>query len=200
MDNPVILTSVIGASGAILAATIASITTLTIERRRIEKKKLDKFKIIQERIAIDAEIHGMLGALLGITSSDRAYIYQFHPDNNPMYFSCSYEEVRDGISVEVSNRQHLLLSQHPSFLKKLNDKSVIACNIDTMCNEHIGMLFKSQGVKVACIYPIVNTDEYLIGFVGIDYMTEHKSIDCDIKTILSNFSFKVSSKLVSYEK
>lgn len=199
MNNPVILTAVIGALGAILAATISSITTINISKRKKRLQQENKYKLIQERIQLDSEIHGALGRLLGITNADRAYIYQFHPDNTPMYFSCAYEEVRDGISLESDNRQNLLLSYHSNLLKRIQDKNLLCCSIDIICSEHIGLLLKCQGVKTTCMYPIENQLGYMIGFIGLDYVEDKPSIECDIHTILSNFTFKISSKLISYE-
>lgn len=198
--DTILAPEVIDAMSAIGAALIAASTALIIDGRRKKIQSRNKFKNVQDRIDIDAEIHGMLGALLSTTGSDRAYIYQFHPDHSPIYFSCSYEQVAPGVSTEILNRQHLLLTQHSCFLKKLNDTDSTCCHIDNVVNERIGMLLRSQAVKVVCMYPIKNHNGYTIGFVGIDYIHELNSVDGDIKAILSDFSFKVSDKLASYEK
>lgn len=184
---------------AVISAIIGGLATIKWERFRLKRIKNKKYKLIHKRIKIDSEIHGMLGVLLGITNSDRAYIYQFHPDASPIYFSCSYEEVRPGVSIEADNRQNLTLSHHTAFIKRVQDGAVTCCNIDTIEDEKIGKILNSQGVKTVCIYPIKNDSGYVIGFVGIDYLTEQVSIDCDIKTLLSNFAFTVFPKLISYE-
>jgi hypothetical protein len=185
---------------AIIAAIIGGLATIKWERFRIRRLKNRKYKLINQRIKIDAEIHGMLGVLLGITKSDRTYIYQFHPDASPIYFSCSYEEVKPGVSIEADNRQNLTLSHHTSFIQDIQEEAVTCCNVDTIMDKKIGKILNSQGVKTVCLWPIKNDNGYVIGFVGVDYLSKQRSIDCDIKTLLSNFAFTVFPKLASYEK
>lgn len=200
MNNSEVTPNIISAIAVLGSAVIAATGAIIVERKKVKSAQNDKYKIINDRITIDGEIHGMLGGLLAITNGDRAYIYQFHPDQHPQYFSCSYEEVRAGISNEVTNRQHLLLSQHPCFLQKLKEDNATCSQISTMCNELFGKLLKSQGVQVVCYRGIKNSAGYLIGFIGIDYTDNLTSLNCDINSILEDFVFSITNKLASYEK
>lgn len=200
MDNSLLVPNIINAIAVLGAAAIAAASAIIIERKAQRDKKLNKYKNIKDRIDVDYDIHGMLGVLLEKTHADRSYIYQFHPDNNPIYFSCSYEEVRAGVSSEIDNRQNLLLSQHPFFMKSLSDTHNVCCNVNTMCKEKIGRLYKSEGVEVTCMHPIRNDAGYMMGLVGLDYLSITTSIEGDISSILSDFSFTINSKLKGYEK
>jgi len=198
--NGTIISELIRAISVVLAALIPSIIAITHKRK---KKKLEnsKVKSAQNRVLTDSKIQGLLGVLLNCTNADRAYIYRFHPKENPKYFSCAYEQVAPGVSSEINNRQLLILNEHPIFLEYLNSDSAECYDINKIVDEQLGKLLRVQGVVNFYIYPIKNNFKNIIGFVGLDYIHNLQIKDISLLTIaLDNFAFQVSDEIINYEE
>ena len=196
-QQSILIAELIKAGAIIIAAAITARSAIYLYRYKDRRNKRRKHGYIEQRITLDTEIHGLLGVLLERTTSSRAYIFQFHPENMPLQFSCSYEEVRAGVSSEIDNRQYLLLSQHTNFMTKLTNDPNSCYDVNMLVIERFGKLLASQGVNVIAVHPIYNDFNNLIGFVGLDYCQGY-SIDCDVKDILRDFSYNVGIKLKDY--
>lgn len=158
-----------------------------------EGEKIDKeFNEIYERLT---EIKTILGA-------DRVYISQFHNGNffstsKPIWkYTRTYEICANGVSYESLNCQNILAitvwdsisaifdTRLKKYCEKLkggacfdgckNSYGVYKYSIDKMPESFSKVVLRNQGIETYLQIPLVQNDNNIIGFVGIDFLDKNE--------------------------
>ena len=188
------------------AVMIFLFTKMTLNQNDIIKKTLDELvkrignahPTLSESDVIDninENIHNLLQRMQDKLCSDRAYLFLFH--NGGKSLSCINEVVKKGIA-PCSEQTQLLhrgnFTVLNSSLKRygkyfLQDTSLIE-NTDTFSY----YFFKDRHVESVYTYAVKDSEDYIVGFIGIDYCTKNNKVEEKlIEDTLSQLSIKISS-------
>tara|TARA_R100000808_G_C2143957_1_gene151724 strand:+ start:218 stop:808 length:591 start_codon:yes stop_codon:yes gene_type:complete len=162
---------------SIIAALITAAATLFsvwLGRRYINRKEKDC--IVKETVQ-NANVYMALKFIIGETDADRVYVMEFH--NGEHYFSgrgqqkfsCTYEVVSDGISIECENSQnHRVSNYHEYISEMINDNRFAYRDMEEIHDRAFLKLAKGKGVKSIYNIPIKTLNGKIIGILGIDYV------------------------------
>lgn len=131
---------------------------------------------------------------------DRAYVYEFH--NGTFYssglpmekFSCTYEAVREGISSESQKHIEYKMSNYSEYIYKIVHQGLVKIDdIDVYgFRENDCPLFKnlmkSKGVKSIINVALKNPYDQTVGFLGIDFVSNKKTLSNEQLNVLQNFA------------
>lgn len=162
----------------IIVAIIGSPLVVAWYNKRNNIKK--RIRRVNNRISNDKIILDKLYELLYKTCADRAFIYQLHPESNPMYISCTYEVVKTGVSKEIQNLQGLPISEWNEFLFTMRKNGFIFIkNVDELKEKDIRLkiLLKNKGVISAYKKAMFDKHGVLKGFIGIDIQSVHAKVN-----------------------
>ncbi|HBY18079.1 MAG: signal transduction histidine kinase [Marinimicrobia bacterium 46_43] len=123
----------------------------------------------------------MIYQLLELTGrychADRAYIFQFSKDRK--YFINIYEWCYQGIDSQITNLQHLPVTDYPWWLNQLNKKEIIffqSLNELPVEAIHEKEILEMQDITGALVEGIYHNEE-MIGFVGLDYVMGNDQLE-----------------------
>ena len=164
-------------------------------------QRKNKYKLINKRIQNDNTIIDRLYKVLYESKASRAFIYQLHPESNPMFMSCAYEVVKTGISKEINNLQGMLLSEWNDFLMVVkNDGLILIEDVEKLEDLPLKALLKNKGVKTACGNAIFDKYGSLKGFIGIDYINDTNIITEEIQQMLAEQANYLQKYLGEYQQ
>lgn len=173
----------------VIAATISAIATLAATfcsiwlRQRYERKQKEK-NILHEHAKRNKNVYTALEYLMEKLKGDRVYVYEFH--NGDIYysggsqqkFSCTYEEVKEGISSEAHRSQNFRVSNFHYFVERLiGDKGFCCPTINDIKDVTFKHLLQDRGIKSFYAVPIKTLEGKIIGLLGVDFVKKEKS-DC----------------------
>ena len=145
----------------------------------------DKNCIIKETLQ-NTNVYTALEFLLEETNADRAYIMEFH--NGEHYFSgrgqqkfsCTYEIVEQGISVECEQSQNHRVSNFHLYIKKMIENGqYVYTDIESIEDRGFLNMIKQKGVSALYNVPIKTLNGKIIGILGIDYVKSLPPEDID---------------------
>ena len=179
----IIWASIISA-GATLSATFVSIWL----RQRYERKHKEK-NILHEHSKRNKNVYTALKYLMEELSGDRVYVYEFH--NGDIYysggsqqkFSCTYEDVKEGISSEAHRSQNFRVSNFHYFVERLiGEKGFCCASLEAIEDVTFKHMLQDRGVKSFYAAPIKTLEGKIIGLLGIDFVKEEKRdcVDLDV--------------------
>ncbi len=153
--------------------------------------------------SINENIHNLLQHMQDKLCSDRAYLFLFHNGGKSLSglsfqkMSCTNEVVKKGIA-PCSEQTQLLhrgnFTVLNSSLKRygkyfLQDTSLVE-NTDTFSY----YFFKDRHVESVYTYAVKDSEDYIVGFIGIDYCTKNNKVEEKlIEDTLLELSIKISS-------
>lgn len=163
----------------ILTTIIGSITTIFVIRykHRLDLAKNDAKCPIDTCVKEDSIVISKLKETLEETSGDRLCIFSFH--NGGYYYSgksmqkmsMSYEELDNGISSTIMNKQNIPVSACISTLQPLMENGEFLCTDskqmpEGLCKYHL----IEDGVKSAYMWPLIDLNQKAIGILRLDYV------------------------------
>lgn len=168
----------------LVVATITVVTTfggLWLKKRWSDKGHQKELEIATFR---NSEIIKVLRGLLSDFDADRAYVFEFHNGNyfssgNPMQkFTCSYEVVDDGVSAECHNPGEYRMSNYNDYIKSMiHERDYVIKSVEKMTNDALlKSLLTKKGVKSLYNIPIRTFSGRTIGFLGLDYVKEERTL------------------------
>ena len=128
-------------------------------------------------ITEDTAVIGKLRDVLNILNADRVCIFSFHnggtfySGKSMQKMSMSYEEIDNGISSIIMNKQDIPVSACITTIKPLIENGEFYCQ-DTkeypegLCKYHL----KNDGVKSTYQYPVIDLHQNAIGVLRVDYV------------------------------
>ena len=161
---------------ATLGATVLSLWL----RQKHEGRRKEK-NILHEHAKRNQNVYAALTYTMEAFGSDRVYVYEFH--NGDVYysggsqqkFSCTYEEVKEGISSEAQHSQNFRVSNFHYFVDLLIKEKGFCCEavekIEDVTFKH---LLQDRGVKSFYAVPIKTLSGKIIGLLGIDFVKEEQ--------------------------
>lgn len=162
--------------------------------------KRNIYKKVNKRIQVDAWITGKLGVLLGMCSADRAYVFQVHPEHEPMYISETYEVVAPGVSTEMSGHQNLALSEFNYLLAKLlEDKTIFCEDVNDIRDNKLRLAMRAHGTKSVFVAGMFNSRGDIKGFLAVDYVRRYVSVNDTLKDSLDKAVYDINPKLSEYQ-
>ena len=159
---------------ASLITALATLGSVWLGRKYMAKK--DKNCIIKETLQ-NTNVYTALSFLVGEMGADRAYIMEFH--NGEHYFSgrgqqkfsCTYEAVEQGISVECENSQNHRVSNYHVYIKELIDNGCfVYTDLARVEDRSFLKMIQDKGVSAIYNVPIKTLNGKIIGILGIDYV------------------------------
>tara|TARA_Y100000310_G_C20526122_1_gene736125 strand:- start:444 stop:1040 length:597 start_codon:yes stop_codon:yes gene_type:complete len=168
-------------AGYVLAAVISAVTTLGAVwfRHYLYEKKQD----ISPHNRSNENIYLILQKLIEDFGADRAYIYEFHNGERffsgqpQKKFSCTYEWTGEGISAESNRSQNYRVTNFHQYIKTLlSDGKFFRNDAEGIRDFSFRALLQDKGVKSLYNIPIRSITGKNIGFVGIDYVKEKKTL------------------------
>lgn len=170
----------------LLASVITALATLGsvwLGRKYISRK--DQNCIIKETLQ-NTNVYTALTFLLDEMGADRAYIMEFH--NGEHYFSgrgqqkfsCTYEAVDSGISVECENSQNHRVSNYHLYIKELIENGqYVYTEMSDIEDRSFLKMTQDKGVSAICNVPIKTLNGKIIGILGIDYVKAEPPADLE---------------------
>ena len=170
----------------LLASVITAVATLAsvwLGKRYMSRK--EKNCIIKETLQ-NTNVYTALDFLRGEVGADRAYIMEFHNGDHyfsgrgQQKFSCTYETVEVGISVECEKSQNHRVSNYHCYIKEMIENGRYMYT-DVVEISDQGFLRMIRGKGVCAIYnvPIKTLNGKIIGILGIDYVKSTPKEDLD---------------------
>lgn len=166
-----IIASIVTAVGTLCA------TFLSIKWKQNHDYKQKSKNILVEHSKRNQNVYKALKYLMDEVNSDRVYVYEFH--NGEVYysggsqqkFSCTYEDVKDGISSEAHKSQNFRVSNFHYFVDKLLAEGGFCCTtlseIEDVTFKH---LLQDRGVQSFYAVPIQTLEGKIIGLLGVDFV------------------------------
>ena len=161
----------------LLASVITALATLGsvwIGRRYMSKK--DKNCIIKETLQ-NTNVYTALNFLIEEMGADRAYVMEFHNGDHyfsgrgQQKFSCTYEVVEQGISVECEQSQNHRVSNYHLYIKELIENgSYIYENVNEVKDQGFLKMVQNKGLSGIYNVPIKTLNGKIIGILGVDYV------------------------------
>jgi len=161
----------------LLAAIITALATLAsvwLGHRYVSKK--ERNCIVKETIQ-NTNVYAALEFLLGETGADRAYIMEFHNGDHyfsgrgQQKFSCTYEVVEQGISVECEHSQNHRVSNFHLYTKDLIEQGrYVHTDVEGIEDRGFQNMIKHKGVSALYNVPIKTLNGKIIGILGIDFV------------------------------
>tara|TARA_R110000824_G_scaffold378149_2_gene569619 strand:+ start:2285 stop:2878 length:594 start_codon:yes stop_codon:yes gene_type:complete len=161
----------------LLASIITAIATLGsvwLGRKYMSRK--EKNCIVKETLQ-NTNVYTALNFLMEEMGADRAYVMEFH--NGEHYFSgrgqqkfsCTYEIVEQGISVECEKSQNHRVSNYHLYIKELIENGYYAYNdISGIEDQSFSKMIRDKGVSAILNVPIKTLNGKIIGVLGLDYV------------------------------
>ena len=152
-------------------------TFLSIKWKQNHDYKQKSRNILLEHSKRNQNVYKALKYLMDEVNSDRVYVYEFH--NGEVYysggsqqkFSCTYEDVKDGISSEAHKSQNFRVSNFHYFVDKLLAEGGFCCTalseIEDVTFKH---LLQDRGVQSFYAVPIQTLEGKIIGLLGVDFV------------------------------
>lgn len=171
-----IIASVITAFATLGATALSLWLRQKHERRRKEKN------VLHEHARRNQNVYVALKYTMEVFEADRVYVCEFH--NGEVYysggsqqkFSCTYEEVKEGISSEAHNSQNFRVSNFHYFIEGLIKEKGFCCDsvgaVEDVTFKH---LLQDRGVKSFYAVPIKTLSGKIIGLLGIDFIKESRN-------------------------
>lgn len=156
-------------------------TVLSLWLRQKHEHRLKEKNILKEHSKRNQNVYAALKYTMGKSNADRVYVYEFH--NGDVYysggsqqkFSCSYEEVKEGISSEAQNSQNFRVSNFHHFIDRLINEEGFCCDtVDAIEDVTFKHLLQDRGVKSFYAVPIKTLSGKIIGLLGIDYVKKER--------------------------
>jgi len=175
----------------LLASVITALATLGsvwLGRKYMSRK--DKACIVKETLQ-NTNVYTALNFLMGEMGADRAYVMEFH--NGEHYFSgrgqqkfsCTYEIVGQGISVECEKSQNHRVSNYHLYVKELIENGYYAySDIREIEDRSFSKMIQDKGVSAILNVPIKTLNGKIIGVLGLDYVKSIPPKDLDDETKL----------------
>ena len=178
-----------------IAAIISAVATLGATffsiwlRQRYDRKQKEK-NILHEHSKRNQNVYTALKYLMEEMRGDRVYVYEFH--NGDMYysggsqqkFSCTYEDVKEGISSEAHRSQNFRVSNFHYFIERLiTDKGFCCQSLDKIHDVTFKHLLQDRGIKSFYAVPIKTLEGKIIGLLGVDFVREQKKDCVDIELL-----------------
>lgn len=174
----------------LLASVITALATLGsvwLGRKYMSRK--DKTCIVKETLQ-NTNVYTALNFLMGEMGADRAYVMEFH--NGEHYFSgrgqqkfsCTYEIVEQGISVECEKSQNHRVSNYHLYVKELIENGYYAySDIREIEDRSFSKMIQDKGVSAILNVPIKTLNGKIIGVLGLDYVKSipPKNLDDETK-------------------
>ena len=169
---------------SIIASLITAVATLGATfaglwfHHKHEAKQKAK-NILAEYSKRNKNVYTALSYTMNKFGCDRVYVYEFH--NGEIYysggsqqkFSCTYEDVMEGISSEAQNSQNFRVSNFHHFIEKLIEERGFCCDkVNTIEDVTFKHMLQDRGVKSFYAVPIKTLDGKIIGFLGIDFVKQ----------------------------
>lgn len=138
-----------------------------------------------ERAAFkNSEIIKVLQGILSDFQADRAYVFEFHngdyfSSGMPMQkFTCTYEVVSDGVSAECQSPGEYRMSNYNDYISSMiHERDYIVEDVQNMNSDALlKSLLTKKGVKSLYNIPIRTFSGRSIGFIGLDYVKEPRSL------------------------
>jgi len=170
----------------IWASIISAVATLSATflslwlHNKYDAKRKEK-NILHEHSKRNQNVYTALEYTMEEFGADRVYVYEFH--NGDIYysggsqqkFSCTYEEVKEGISSEAQRSQNFRASNFHYFIDKLiNERGFCGGSLDEIKDVSFKHLLQDKGVKSFYAVPIKTLNGKIIGLLGIDFVKEQK--------------------------
>jgi len=168
----------------ITALATLGATVLSLWLRQKHEHRLKEKNILHEHAKRNQNVYAALSYTMETFKSDRVYVYEFH--NGEVYysggsqqkFSCTYEEVKEGISSEAHHSQNFRVSNFHYFIDQLIKEKGFCCDsVDGVEDVTFKHLLQDRGVKSFYAVPIKTLSGKIIGLLGIDFVKEERS-DC----------------------
>lgn len=187
-------------------ATLAALFFLsgTLSYQYLAKRMIDsEWSILKlelnnkSDVLIDYHLH----ELKHKTNADRVWVFRFHNGGHLVggipfrKTSCTHEIVKPGVSRELNNLKDIPLSAIQDAMKFLLDnKNSFEIIIDNLEEGYFRAECESQDINLMIWCRIMSEDK-LIGYIGIDFLTYNKNID---KNLCLSSVTKVA-KLIEFE-
>lgn len=162
-----------------------------------------KKETVEDHIVKNEIIQERLNNLLHFIGCDRISIWQYHNGGYyytglPMQkFSCTYETVSNGISVQLSSLQNKLVSESPSLHSTvIKEGEYFIADVNLIDEEGLKQALLRRGVKSMYVVGIWDIKNNLVGLIGINYvMSLHSAIADKDKNAVKDFAKIVSGYL-----
>lgn len=188
---------------AAMITAVATVASVLLGQKFMNRKQ--KSCVIRET-AQNANVYTALKYVMQEMQADRAYILEFH--NGESYFSgrgqqkfsCTYEAVEEGISVECENSQNLRVSNYHLYINEivLNGRFIYE-NIENVPDQSFLQMIKRKGIDAIYHVPVKTLDGKIIGVLGIDYVKSgmpSKGLSDDVHSFMRRQSRIISGYLI----
>ena len=136
----------------------------------------------------NTNVYTALDFLRQEVEADRAYIMEFHNGDHyfsgrgQQKFSCTYESVEVGISIECENSQNHRVSNYHSYIKEIIENGrFLYTNVLEIEDQGFLRMIRGKGVSAIYNVPIKTLNGKIIGILGIDYVRSSPTEDLDTK-------------------
>lgn len=159
---------------AAIITAIATVASVLLSQRFMNRKQ--KSCVVRET-AQNANVYTALRYIMQEMKADRAYVFEFH--NGEVYFSgrgqqkfsCTYETVEEGISVECENSQNHRVSNYHTYINEIvSNGNFIYEDVKNISDQSFLQMIKRKGVDSIYNVPIKTLDGKIIGILGVDYV------------------------------
>jgi len=130
---------------------------------------------IKERFKIDQIINSSLEEARQESKASRAFLFQFHNGEhsvgqfNFLYASETHEVVGAGISHNLQINQHIPASIGFEQGNTMINQGYYCSTVEEMDNSSLANFLRQRGVVAICTVPVLNTNDEIIGFIGVDF-------------------------------
>ena len=96
-------------------------------------------------------------------------------------FTCTYEVVSDGVTAECHNPGEYRMSNYNDYISTIiHERDYIIEDVQSMDNDALlKALLTKKGVKSLYNIPIKTFSGRTVGFIGLDYVKEKKTLTCE---------------------
>lgn len=191
----------------VITTVIGSITTLLVIRYKHRLNQVEEACPITDCISEDTIVLSKLKEILDDTSADRVSIFSFH--NGGIFYSgksmqkmsMSYEELDNGISSIMMDKQNIPVSACITTLKPLMENGEfyspdVKEYPDGLCKYNL----LEDGVKSTYLWPIINLSNQAIGVLRVDYVKRKTKISDDDATKYELLSNQLPGYLEGHKK
>ena len=173
MENiAIIIASIVSAIGGVAAVWA---------KNKFEYNKKECLKSITDS---GVNVYKALDYILSETGAARAYIFEFHngekffSGKGQQKFSCTYENVRAGVSSECLNSQNHRISNYNKYIHGLiSEGKYFSLDTSKIDDSALSAILQSKGVHSFYTVPIKTLSGKIIGILGIDYICPVQKFD-----------------------
>jgi len=189
---------IVGLTGLISAAT--GIFGMWLKIKMDEKKG--------KQLNYDPSMHGnvitALEFILSETEADRVSILEFHngehyfSGRSQQKFSCTYEAVSEGISVESSKLQNIRISNFHCLVKSIIKEETFICNDIDLYQDDLGFksFLQGKGIQSFFARPVKTLNGKIIGVVCLEYVKSKRKWSEDVEQFTRKQARLVSGYLI----